>query len=120
MSLDEFLESSFRNAWIRIGIFEIYARKSFRMIDGKKVYCLDLANIENREYRKRGQGYFRDLIKALAKTQRGTFGALYTESVINTRLAASLPSMGFSDAAGHEDTVSPSFYMLLDGPETGT
>lgn len=115
MTLDEFNASHLRNGYIKIGIFDIYVRKAPRVINERWVVCLDMGNVQNWVYAKRGQGFFWDMLKALSKTQRQLYGAIYIENVANDRLAASLPKHGFSIHRSilGVDEGAPSFYMLL-------
>lgn len=111
----DFLRSSDRNKWIVAGQYEVYVRKGHHYVDGAVRDTFDLANISTDEH-LRGKGEFRamvlTLVKLLEKDKelRGEITCVYIESVLNDRLAASLPTMGF---ALQPNTVPPSFYHKL-------
>jgi hypothetical protein len=83
------------------------------LIAGKPATTFDLANFEN--HGVRGKGKFRQLVAVLVATLPNEFEYIYVESVLNERLAKSLPSMGFKMKEGDEDSPAPSFYLRTAG-----
>lgn len=86
-TLEKFLESSDRNAWVtHEGFSELYVRRTQR----KGFVTIDLANFSALEP---GKGAFTALVKHLRKRYPGL--AIYVESVLNARFDAKLVRMGF-------------------------
>jgi hypothetical protein len=114
IDLRTFLYSRQDNLWIRFGPIEAYVRKGHHMIEGQLARTFDLANFENHSKRK-GKGQFRRLLPRLKKElashpQAKDIDYIFVESVLNERLAASLPSMGFRPI---KKSFPPCFYMPL-------
>lgn len=111
-ALGEFLASPARNQYISVGTYEIYVRKGVHMANKVLVHTFDIANIQNKDEWTRGQGGFRVLLKCFENRlkQYPKFDAIYIESVLNDRLAQSLPSMGFTLVEGSNP---PSFMRYL-------
>lgn len=72
MSLDVFLTSKNRNAWIKCESADVYLRKSSRLLSNdKRENCIDIATISCKKQRK---GTFTRLVKALQdKTKLSLF-----------------------------------------------
>ena len=110
-----FLKSDQRNAWINVDNFSVYVRKGFHRVDNNLLKCFDIANITNNG--ARGKGKFKQLLnetKNLLESNeelRDGIQAIYVESVLNNRLAISLPTMGFELVS---NTEPPSFSMKLN------
>lgn len=117
-----FLLGPSTNSWVRVGPFNIYMRKAVHAHAGMPVNTIDLANIVNTV--NPGKGAFRALIPELrrllevAPALRGLAQCIYLESVVNTRFAGSLPSMGFFKQIDTLDVIgvgesTPSFFLPL-------
>lgn len=107
LAIKSFLKSPQRNAWIVEGPYEIYIRRGLHIINGKLAECFDIANIDNREVRGTG-GFWKlvDEIKSLLETNaavRKNITYIYVESVLNKRLAKSLPKHGFTELPATTD-----------------
>lgn len=113
--IEKFLQGSQHNAWLKVGTMKVYVRKGFHYVDGATVNTFDLASIEQSE-KQRGKGKFRQLVIDLKDlltsndTLRGSIKGIFVESVLNDRLADSLPSMGFNLVPRSNP---PCFYMKL-------
>lgn len=112
--LRAFLAGAERNRYIHFGTIEAYVRKGHHMIEGQLTETFDFANFENHSLHK-GKGFFRHLLPRLKRELRELHVArdikcIFIESVLNERLAASLPSMGFLPVAG---SWPPCFYMRI-------
>jgi hypothetical protein len=111
--VEKFLSGSSRNEWLKVGKMKVYVRKAGHLIDGNVVMTLDLANLEQHE-KLRGKGQFRQLVIDLKKkletspALRKDLKGIYV--VLNPRLEASLPKMGFKLVARSNP---PSFYLPL-------
>lgn len=92
-SLQEFLTSKERNAWItHEGFAELYVRRTQR----HGFVTLDLASLEAEEP---GKGAFTALVKHVRERYPGL--AIYVESVLNARFDAKLEKMGFECTLTH-------------------
>lgn len=91
-----FLNSSSRNAWVQVETMSVYVRKGIHMVNGEFVVLFDIATVEQEEA-ERGKGKFRKFLislEGLLSTEEAIKG-IFVENVLNERLAASLPYMGF-------------------------
>lgn len=92
-TIQEFLASGRRNAWVRDGQMNLFVRRSTRAVQSvagpRVVQAFDLANMEQPQD-LRGQGRLWALIEQLDRELPSGFQILYIESVLNDRLAASL------------------------------
>lgn len=97
ITLVEFLQSSLRNSYVKhtVGrtLYSIYLRKSTRLIDGKKLRVLDIANISTT---KPGRGTFRALETEIVALAAPSSDGIYVESVLNDRLSLALEGMGYT------------------------
>lgn len=106
----EFLATPARNRWLETGKFEIYVRRGYHAINGKCLNTFDIASIKSLQP---GSGAFRGLIadiEALLITSAKPVAGIFIESVMNPRLASTLPTMGFVLVAGSNP---PSFFRPL-------
>lgn len=121
--VEKFLAGPEHNAWLKVETMKVYVRKAGHLIDGNVIDTLDIANVDQLE-KQRGKGKFRQLVIDLTKLLeskpdlRKQIKGIYVESVLNDRLAASLPSMGFkpvthSSSKWTKDHVAPCFYLPL-------
>jgi len=108
-TLDEFMargpKKFPRNSYvIEPGFSSLYVRWGTHLIDGIALACFDIANVEARV---KGKGAFKRLIAKI----RANYPCvpIYVESVLNERLAESLPRMGFKSIEG---SVPPSFVLM--------
>lgn len=105
--LVEFLAGRDRNAWIRVGPFEIYVRKSVRMIEGSQRHCLDIASINN--LKTMGQGEFKALLPQILHIAHvWDKSIVYAENLLNLRLEDYLKREGFH----YQPTTPPSYYKF--------
>lgn len=109
MSIEEFVHSGARNAWIKDGDFSIYIRRSHRVDENDSlVQYLDLANIENSKAKLRGKGAFWSLLeraKKLVLADPKLIGIL-VESIQNKKLVTSLLAHGFTKLPHQGGTVT--------------
>lgn len=106
--LQEFLQSALRNKWIKLGAYELYVRKSRRLINGHSQQTFDLATI-NRPDNKLGTGGFKKLLPEIIKAVRESGCEIfYIENILNARLYAYLLSIGFMECL---DTTPPCMYV---------
>lgn len=106
----EFIAGQPRNRWLLSDKFEIYVRRGYRNINGEYLNTVDVASIESFHP---GSGGFRGLlddIDALLVASARPIAGIFVESVLNERLAASLPTMGFVAIAG---TTPPCFFRPI-------
>lgn len=91
---DEFLSSSWRSKWIENKNMRIYIRKSKRVIDGKFVPMIDVANILTEVP---GTGDFKSFMLHLENKLRSSkeFRGIYVENIENPRLEAMLRKHGY-------------------------
>lgn len=99
MSLQEFLESSLRNAWIVDGFIDVYVRKSKRIIDGKMVDCFDVASVSVQEDQQ-GKGLFTDFMRMVIERMDC---CIYVESILNPAVERICESLGFTVVRNFED-----------------
>lgn len=106
--LQEFLHSTLRNKWIKIGAYDLYVRKSRRLINNHFQQTFDLATI-NRPDNKLGTGGFKKLLPEIIKVVRENgYEILYVENILNNRLHGYLLSIGFMECL---DTTPPCMYV---------
>jgi hypothetical protein len=108
-TLDEFMargpKKFPRNSYvIEPGFSSLYVRWGFHLVDGDMLACFDIANAE---VEVKGKGTFKKLIAKI----RANYPCvpIYAESVLNERLAKSLPRMGFKSVEG---SMPPSFVLM--------
>jgi hypothetical protein len=116
MTLEQFLQSGLRDAYVRHRDLRSYVRKSVRLVDGRRVRALDRANTTNRRrsnnvehapHERTGQyEEFDTLMRALA-VEYG-FDGVYVENVLNDFLPAKLLLYGYHMLPG--DTITPCFW----------
>ena len=124
VTLSEFLhnESSFpRNAWVHEkGFSDLYVRKSYRIVDGQRLFFVDIANVAARHP---GLGYFTALVTKLhygyrhhKKGHSGTSKMppqnIYVEAVLSERFANYLERIGFKKFK-HPEAFPFSFVLLV-------
>ena len=98
MSLDAFMVSPLRNAWVSSpGFSALYVRKARRLLRGSLVDTLDLASMEAAEP---GSGALTRLVARLRAKYPSR--VLYVESVLNERLPGKLLALGFERVPGIE------------------
>src|SRR5574337_27845 len=91
-TLWNFIHSNKRSAWLVIGVFNVYVRKSIRFFDGKKCECLDLASVESR---KLGSHTFDSLLDIFVRHAKDSgLEFVYIENVCNERLVKHIENMG--------------------------
>ena len=110
-TMDQFLAlNTHSNSYVsEPGFRELYVRKGFRYLDGKRVECVDLARIEAEDP---GAGAFTKLAERLL-----TKYTVYVESVLNPRFAKKLLREGWTMVGGTE---CPSFYLYRNKHEEGS
>jgi hypothetical protein len=109
--LDDFLIGPARNAWLRIGPYDMYVRKGNHMVEGSVRLCFDLASIQRKEDGKCGRGQFKALLPQLiAKASTFRFEVMFVESLLNPKLETYLKSVGFQEVPG---SCPPSVYKRL-------
>lgn len=105
-----FIAGAVRNRWLTTDKFEIYVRRGYHNINGECLHTFDVANIVSFQP---GSGAFRGLLEdidALLAASTRNFAGIFIENVLNERLVASLPAMGFVAVAG---TSPPCFFRPL-------
>jgi hypothetical protein len=109
-SLEEFISSDERNAWI---VFErflaCYVRKSPRIICGLRVECLDIANT-NVHYKNQRKGLYKRFLALTEAIAAEKGWVLFHESVLNPDLLTFLKSRGYLDVP-HANP--PSLYKII-------
>lgn len=53
--------------WVETSLAQIYVRWSTRFIEGRRVECLDLANVSLRDEKLMNKGFFREFVRALVR-----------------------------------------------------
>jgi len=106
-----FLNSDFRNAWVKLPYGELYLRNTNRYIEDKRRWTIDVANVTVKE-KERGKGHFKQLIDDLEAGlgHRGV-EVLYAENIHEPRL------MPFFERRGYKIdpyTTENCFYKLLE------
>lgn len=92
MTLDEFMKSSFHNAWVKFpGVKSLYVRKSTRILGGTIRECVDIASIE---VQKPGRGTWKRLLSHLLEMYPDQ--AIFIENVHNERFATHLREYGWT------------------------
>ena len=113
----QFLKSPSNRAWVYTLYMSVYVRKAHHALNSNFAgLSFDIASVEVLPT-KRGRGVFKQYLKTLTillesnPDLRGGITNIYIESVINPRLQASLPAMGFKQA---NNLSCPSFYKMLE------
>jgi len=113
MNLNEFLESTDRNAWIKEKHMKVYVRKSYRHLDVKTLTttpCLDIATVEVDED-KRGSGILTLFIKRFEREAKKLARCVYVESILEPRLIPFLIKNGYAFVP-NTCMDSPSLYKI--------
>jgi len=107
-----FLDSPTRNSWLEVGPFQVYFRKSSRIIAGGTRDTLDIANVLRDDPNKGGKGELWMMIEELKSLllRRIPGRCLYFENVLNDQLRESLINKGWIPVEG---TNPPSYYKEL-------
>lgn len=103
MTTKEFIESTLRNSYITEDTVTIYLRKSMRLIEGRILPCIDIANISV-ESESREKGKFTDYMNMMIK-EYGEENNLYVESILNPVIIPLLERVGFKKLP-HQDNVN--------------
>jgi hypothetical protein len=86
MDLREFIESKHRNAWLPLDGIDVYVRRSKRLIDGKFVSCLDLANMTAHKTGRGAWTRFIEMVKSCPEVQT-EFQFIFVENVLTQQFA---------------------------------
>ena len=108
--LHDFFKSKKRNDWLNIGVYRVYVRRAYHMIEGEIMLTIDLANIV-KEDSSVSYGGFWELfaeLKRLAKESGAR--ALFLESTYNTGLYKAYLQRGCLPIGYGTD---PSLYKLV-------
>lgn len=108
ISINDFLDSTDRNRWIYSGSFEIYVRKTHHLVRGEVVPCFDIATINERNCKRRGKGFFTNLLQNI-ETEIPSEFYIYVENVMNPRLGTFLLRRGYEPTGTNEYLTS--FYL---------
>jgi len=101
MTTKEFIESTLRNSYITEDTVTIYLRKSMRLIEGRILPCIDIANISVGE-QSRGKRVFTNYMKMLVEDY-GKENNLYVESILNSVIIPTLERLEFIRLTSQED-----------------
>jgi hypothetical protein len=119
-NVKDFLESSYRNAWLNRDGQAVYVRKSVRVLgDQRYERVFDIANIETPE-KKQGRGRFKQFLSEVETALEGTtYQAIYIENVLTVRFADYFRRTGWKETFSlkyeTDFSQSPCFYKLLKG-----
>jgi GNAT superfamily N-acetyltransferase len=91
----QFIESDFRNLWIRQRYLTAYVRKSKRYINQHLVECFDIGDVGVDE-RHRRKGVFRRFLKEVEDAAAARGRVVFVESVMNPVLEEYLVKMGYT------------------------
>lgn len=113
MTLNEFMDSSVRNAWLDLDIpMELFARKSQRIVNKEKVKAFDVANVVVFE-ENRSQGVFSNfMIKLEDIVRQAGLDGIFVESIQEPRLSNWLERNGFI-RAGNDCDICPNYYKAI-------
>lgn len=95
----DFLDGPMRNAWVRVGPFRVYMRKTMHLIDEGMVHTADIANISRVKDKGNRKGEFWLLLQNLEimLDNRPVRRVIYIENVLNGRLRISLRKRGWRE-----------------------
>lgn len=113
-SLDEFLLSNNRNAWLNSPMISIYVRISKRYLTKnlKKYSCLDVANIsQSEEYTNKG--LFSQFMKQALKPSH-IYDAIFVENILNPNLIAILLKYEFILLIPFSEEEPPSAFKITE------
>ena len=102
--LKRFLASNLRNTWMSGSGLAVYVRKSTRMIEGRMVSCLDIANMVAQRPGRGTGGRFIEDAQLL-----NPYEAIFFENVQNDRLARRLERTGWTRLPD-DPPMPPCFY----------
>lgn len=108
MTLDQFLQSKSRNAWVTFKTLDVYVRRGHHHINNTVTGTFDIANVVNAE-QFRGAGQFWSLISHLVTTLPPAT-IILIENVHNTQLAKSLRDRNWTEVDA--DGLCASFLSL--------
>lgn len=92
MTLQQFIQSTQRSAWVWHGTLEVYVRRDAHYVERTLTSFLTIANVVNRA--ETGKGDFWRMIEAV---ERWATLPLRIEQALNPRLAASLRARGWME-----------------------
>ena len=102
--LKRFLASNFRNQWMNGSGLAVYVRKSTRLIEGRMVSCLDIANmVAQRPGRGTGGRFIEDAQRL------NPYEAIFVENVLTDRFVHYFERNGWARMPA-EPFVRPCFY----------
>lgn len=108
--LHSFFKSKQRNAWLNIGVYRVYVRRAYHMIEGEIVRTIDLANIV-KEDSSVPYGGFWELFAELKRLSReNAIKALFLENTYNERLYEAYKQRGCLPIGYGSD---PSLYTFV-------
>lgn len=130
--LDDFLKSDKRNTHIEVDRYNLYIRKSERLIAGATYNMLDLATVERDSIptvddfiklteklppeQRRPRGRFRELMQTLEQAARANgLDGVYVENIINKFLPDVLESYGYTREDSMFSLDTPSYYRVWNG-----
>lgn len=101
-----FLQSKDINLWLKGSGIEVYVRKGYHLIDGKRCKTLDIANIT---VTKKGQGLGSEFLEFCCKIN--PFDAVYIENILNNRFFVFLIKNDWQPV----HSIPPSVYKFTGG-----
>jgi len=112
-TLCSFLDSNFRNQWVRYGPADVYVRKGNHILNGELLHTFDIANINIANEEQQQKGVFTAMVcelRELLTFEYNEYHALYVENVQTKYFANHLRRRGWIECAPIE---LPSFFMTI-------
>lgn len=120
------LRGDMRPAWVTYKDASIYVRRSPRIVDGRKLWFIDLANFSrksrntNVEYNPKAKstGFLRELFDYAEEAAQHYADGVFVESVLNEWLPGWLERRGYTRKADgygkpQGDYMAPNYYLVL-------
>lgn len=111
IELAQVLKKDRANEWITYGPINLYIRVGLRLIDGKKVKAMDLANFGIANEKLKGKGHFSRLLRSTEILgKKYGYDGVYVESILNPTLIEILKNKGFRIVTDYDP---PSMYKEI-------
>lgn len=95
MNLKQFINSKWKNKWIKEGKVICYMRKSSRLYEGRLIECIDIASVTIDEL-TRESGHFTKFLEQVEETAKKEDRAVFIENVMTERFCNLFRRKGYN------------------------
>jgi N-acetylglutamate synthase-like GNAT family acetyltransferase len=109
----QFIESNKRNEWIASASLNIYVRRSVRLINKRRVICLDIASVAVKEPKRRSGVLTAWLAEAQVAALAAGIEAIYIENCLSEDSVGFCEKHEFKVVPTIDTSLTPCYYKLL-------